>query len=234
MNKKCIFCGNDTKDSKSVEHIIPESLGNTEYVLEKGFVCDKCNNYFSRKVEKPFMDIESIKRIRFHYNVKSKKGNVPSTNCMIGGHIGKMDYINGSIFIGLDEDAIKDIFAKQPKYLFTIAEDIEGFKNSYVVARFLAKIVYEFVIYFFYSKNKNSIGNEDFEFCFSKDSNWLNKIRNYAKCGNSNKKVWPYKVNLIDKNDDKYLRIESETVGKNIYFVLYLSNLKFSFKLSLD
>ena len=49
---KCIFCHKDVSISKSVEHIIPESLGNKSHVLPKGYVCDECNNYFARKVEK--------------------------------------------------------------------------------------------------------------------------------------------------------------------------------------
>ena len=41
-------------NSRSKEHIVPQSLGGTEHILPPGVVCDKCNNYFSRAVEKPF------------------------------------------------------------------------------------------------------------------------------------------------------------------------------------
>ena len=51
---RCIFCKQDSSNSKNVEHIIPESLGSTKHILGKGIVCDKCNNYFSREVEKTF------------------------------------------------------------------------------------------------------------------------------------------------------------------------------------
>ncbi|RHJ93598.1 MULTISPECIES: HNH endonuclease [Bacteroidales] len=47
----CIFCTQNSENSKSVEHIIPESLGNKLTVLSKGIVCDECNNYFARKIE---------------------------------------------------------------------------------------------------------------------------------------------------------------------------------------
>ena len=43
----CMFCHKDSSSSKSVEHIIPESFGNKHHYLPKGYVCDKCNNYFS-------------------------------------------------------------------------------------------------------------------------------------------------------------------------------------------
>ncbi len=35
---RCIFCKTDSDSSRSVEHIIPESLGNTDYVLPPGCV----------------------------------------------------------------------------------------------------------------------------------------------------------------------------------------------------
>lgn len=35
----------------SVEHPIPESLGNDDWTLPRGFVCDRRNNYFGSKVE---------------------------------------------------------------------------------------------------------------------------------------------------------------------------------------
>ena len=47
---RCIFCKKDSLDSKSIEHIMPESLGNVNHILQPGVVCDECNNYFARKV----------------------------------------------------------------------------------------------------------------------------------------------------------------------------------------
>lgn len=38
----CIFCNQDSTESKSIEHIIPESLGNDELILDKG---NKNNRY---------------------------------------------------------------------------------------------------------------------------------------------------------------------------------------------
>lgn len=52
----CLFCKRDSSTSRSVEHVIPESLGNKEYVLPRGMVCDKCNQYFAIKIEKPLLE----------------------------------------------------------------------------------------------------------------------------------------------------------------------------------
>jgi hypothetical protein len=74
---RCLFCKSDTRDSVSVEHIMPESLGNTDHILPRGWVCDACNNYFARKVEKPFLDSLFGTSTRSIMGVPNKRGRVP-------------------------------------------------------------------------------------------------------------------------------------------------------------
>jgi hypothetical protein len=74
----CIFCQSVSDSSKAVEHIIPESLGNKDHILPPGWVCDKCNHYFSIKIEKPFLDSLHLTEARFHMAVSNKRGRVPS------------------------------------------------------------------------------------------------------------------------------------------------------------
>src|ERR1700740_3037953 len=71
---RCIFCTAPSSTSRSVEHIIPESLGNTRHVLPKGAVCDTCNNYFARKVEQPVLSHRSIRNLRAWNGLRSKGG----------------------------------------------------------------------------------------------------------------------------------------------------------------
>lgn len=73
VNMRCIFCKINSSDSKSVEHILPESLGNSMHVLPKGIVCDKCNNYFSRKVERLVLENLYFRTLRSEQGVLSKK-----------------------------------------------------------------------------------------------------------------------------------------------------------------
>ncbi len=61
---RCIFCKGDSNQSRSVEHIIPEALGNIEHVLPRGIVCDTCNNYFARKVEGPLLETQWFRHAR--------------------------------------------------------------------------------------------------------------------------------------------------------------------------
>lgn len=75
--RRCLFCRQDASGSRSVEHVLPESLGNTTQVLPPGIVCDACNNYFARKVEAPVLGSDPILALRHIEAVPSKRGHVP-------------------------------------------------------------------------------------------------------------------------------------------------------------
>ena len=50
----CVYCGLETSaDSENLEHVIPESLGNTE-TLYRGAVCNKCNQRLGENVDSKF------------------------------------------------------------------------------------------------------------------------------------------------------------------------------------
>lgn len=80
---RCLFCLQDTSTSVSVEHIVPESLGNTTMVLPRGFVCDRCNNYFARKVEGPFLNSPAIIAMRHLEGVGNKRGRIPGVDVVL-------------------------------------------------------------------------------------------------------------------------------------------------------
>lgn len=71
---RCIFCGNDSSSSRSVEHIVPASFGNSISILPKGIVCDKCNNYFARKIEAPFLNSEAVLQLRQELEINNRNG----------------------------------------------------------------------------------------------------------------------------------------------------------------
>ncbi|QAX31041.1 HNH endonuclease [Leisingera sp. NJS204] len=76
---KCIFCKKTVGPFRSVEHIVPESMGNISgrRVLPKGAVCDPCNNYFATKVEGPVLSHISFQNLRAKYMVPTKRGKTP-------------------------------------------------------------------------------------------------------------------------------------------------------------
>jgi len=82
---KCIFCKADSTDSVSIEHVIPESLGNKDTVLPRGAVCDKCNNYFAVKIEKEVLSSGEFTAARYHQSIESKKGRLPEMKILIDG-----------------------------------------------------------------------------------------------------------------------------------------------------
>lgn len=74
---RCIFCKNDSSASISVEHIVPESLGNIDHVLPVGVVCDGCNQYFARKVERQILESSMFLRLRADMAIPNKRGRIP-------------------------------------------------------------------------------------------------------------------------------------------------------------
>lgn len=141
---RCIFCKGISTDSKSVEHIIPESLGNTASVLPKGAVCDSCNNYFATKVEKPVLESSEFVQLRFNQLIRSKKGRVPKTDILVGPHI-----VNATRNDRLDFSFDTDDFNKIEKYIESNANGeimipVTGEPPSdHFISRFLAKMALE-------------------------------------------------------------------------------------------
>jgi len=74
---RCIFCKNPSDNSRSIEHIVPESLGNKDHILPRGIVCDKCNNYFSRKIEGPVLSQPYFMDARFRMSIPNKRERIP-------------------------------------------------------------------------------------------------------------------------------------------------------------
>lgn len=83
MTKLCIFCKKDSSGSRSVEHILPESLGNKEHTLPPGVVCDACNNYFASNIERPVLESQHFVTARFNALIPNKRGKMPLLPAML-------------------------------------------------------------------------------------------------------------------------------------------------------
>jgi hypothetical protein len=68
----CIFCDRENI-AKSVEHIVSESLGNKEYIVARGTVCDDCNNKFA-KFEGVALSNSILAMERARLGIATKKG----------------------------------------------------------------------------------------------------------------------------------------------------------------
>ena len=102
----CLVCDNK-HDTKSTEHIVSESFGNNDYVMQKGEVCDECNGRFSKFEAKALSNsIFAMERARL--GVKTKKGK--SVKGKIDGLevTGNPDFKKSHVEIdGLNEDNLE-------------------------------------------------------------------------------------------------------------------------------
>jgi len=81
----CLYCKRADGPFTSREHTIHESLGNQGHggkppiVLQRGVVCDKCNNEVLSGLDSTLLDFMSISLMRTFYGVVSKSGKLPET-----------------------------------------------------------------------------------------------------------------------------------------------------------
>ena len=187
--QKCIFCKADSSSSISVEHVIPESFGSKKVVLPRGMVCDKCNNYFATKLERPLLAHDSFRNIRACIRFQLKREIFP-----LRGHISGTDtpinlrLTNGKLDVRfeneLDErkygpDLIPGLLAADPNALiFIMQEDHPKAEMS----RLLAKMALEALTYR-HLQNKEFIER-------LVDEPHFDRIRNYARYGSGPE--WPF------------------------------------------
>ena len=141
----CIFCKADSTGSCSAEHIIPESIGNTDHVLPPGVVCDRCNAYFSIKVEKPLLETPYFRDKCYRGRIRNKQGNPPRVQ---GIHlqglatvylIPDMDGNGGSICASREKDETRLAETVRELTQFTIVVPVPVEPDQQQMARFLAK-----------------------------------------------------------------------------------------------
>jgi HNH endonuclease len=69
----CLYCRRTDVPFKRVEHPIPESLGNDDLIIPRGWVCDPCNQYFGAKLEAKVLSLPPFSIERAAFSVRSKK-----------------------------------------------------------------------------------------------------------------------------------------------------------------
>jgi len=209
----CIFCKEISDSSKSVEHIIPESLGNKTHILNAGIVCDQCNQYFALKIEKKLLEKKYFTEVRHRNLIESKKRKIPKSKGIMGGEVdilkkrdGKTEIVieDSKIFEGVQNGRIKHM-------IIQIIEEPE--KNDKTMSRFLAKIAIETLAQRFYPHTGwNELINEKRE---------LDPIRNYARYGNEIE-FWEYHQRRIYDETDRFYNPKISDVP---YEVLHEQNL---------
>lgn len=201
--KECPYCKNiiiknDTATSKSnshsVEHIVPFSLGNEDLILKEGIICDDCNNYFARNIEKPFLELEEIKLLRTYHSIPSRKSKIPPMNVFINNEKAcmKFDARNNCAYIGLSPETILKIYEKKVDMFFSSGIDTKQLQNSYVVSRFLVKVFTETCL-FYGIKFQLKETNNSF-FILDKK---MEELHEYVRFAGREKRVYDYSVTKI-------------------------------------
>ena len=195
--KECPYCqelilykNGSCVNSKSVEHVIPESLGNIEITIPNGHICDQCNNYFATHIENEFLNIETIKTLRTFHRVTSKKGKIPELSALFAGEETKIEYDakTGNAFIGLSPELVHRLMTNGfPKMFITRGGNIDELRDNYIVSRFLVKVFSEMNVY--YALEHHTEGN-----LLLVDDEKFRELFDYVRKGSKTKRVYSYTV----------------------------------------
>jgi len=183
---RCIFCKAPSDRSRSREHIIPESLGNTKHVLLPGAVCDGCNHYFAIKVEKPVLDSEYFTSVRFINAIPNKKGRIPILE-IVGPNGEPLEMYRTTSglqgIVPLDKASERSFMAHLTSHKQTVVRSAgRRLADMNLIARFLAKSAIEVLAY--------RIGGIDGWQDQIVDKQELDSIRTYARYGRGS--AWPF------------------------------------------
>lgn len=104
--KKCIYCLTTEGSFKSEEHTVPEGMGNNDYVLPRGYVCDKCNHGVLSMLDRELAECILFAAQRIDAVQYTKDGRLPETR--LGEiTIKRTDPLNVSWIADPGSDAIK-------------------------------------------------------------------------------------------------------------------------------
>lgn len=145
----CLFCASSGPFA-TLEHIVPESLGNDDLVL-KNEICDKCQNYFGKEIENYVLSKTPIGVWRVLLGIKAKSGKTPSINVAqpteergvfpsIHPHHDNIGYTlheDGSVSVDIDDPALVRKIAGAEKGEFILSMSP---KVLFMLGRFVCKI----------------------------------------------------------------------------------------------
>lgn len=175
----CLFCRGNGPFT-TVEHIVPESLGNDTDVL-RDVVCDQCQNYLGRAVEKPAFDATPFGFWRTVLGTKTKTGALPNFSSLPqrSGAFPSEHPLTDRFRVSANEDASTTLNVAQPHN--TLDGRTPQLKIVYApwhiftMGRFLGKIGLEYL----------ALKRPDVAMSKS-----LDQIRNYVRRGSVGW-IWP-------------------------------------------
>lgn len=249
---QCIFCHKDASTSTSVEHIIPESLGNKHIYLPKGYVCDACNHYLAIKIEKELLNQPYYISLRCRNEIRSKKNRLVKQDMIFPGAQKKAGVSfqtqGNSLLLHIDDKNVINSIIEGKSHRM-IAEYLpEPDYPDPLMSRFLAKCAYEFFLF--------NLGKEKYNLCvdelLGQNTDILKTLREYARFGKG--KYWQYSQRRIYsegsffiKNEENipyeplhvmsffvkdYIKHPNNIVEAEIYYVLAISGIEYAICIS--
>jgi hypothetical protein len=189
-------------------------------------VCDKCNNYFSREVEKPFLENPAILALRFHEALPSKRGVIPPMSGVLLPNIPAVVYrhTKGQFLgtISIPEECVPAFMQSKDGKIVLPTSGPPPERS--VLSRFLAKIAVE-------TMAQRLLKTSELLVQWISDPQ-IDPIRNHARRGSISD--WPVHVRRIYDADSCTIDARSQPVQTlhefdllqtdrlEIYFVLAL------------
>jgi|GEM_PF-2120798 len=142
----CIFCKQDSVSVifTSEEHIIPKSLGNTELVLPKGMVCDKCNNEVLAGLDSALVNFFPVKLQRAIGGIENREGKMPKMSSANNISIQKDHKV---LCVQLPNKNHIEFDNDNKTIKFISKSNKMANKGNRLIVRALMKIIYETVAY---------------------------------------------------------------------------------------
>lgn len=233
---KCVLCRSEKEDFKSVEHIIPTNMGNQnlsdKLILQKGYICDKCNNTTLSRIDKNFTKLNEINQLISSLFIPNREGKLKDVPFIINGKQSVMKQTPNSIKFIMPEN-INLINGQAYTFDFQYNFINENkLKKDKAVSMFLSKLTLELFI-----KNVLMFYNNECEFI--RDSLPFNMeiIRQYL-CGHFSNFIIPYKIEKITNispfanKKGRNIRIEYIPQQENDLFQFDYAGLRFSWNTS--
>lgn len=249
---ECIFCHKDSSTSKSIEHIIPESLGNKDYFLPSGYVCDECNHYFAIKVEKELLSQPYFVSMRSRNGILTKKGKFVREKMIFPGALKSSEVEMKMTRKGLmasfnDMELYELIEAGKVRTMIGLYIPEPEYPNA-IMSRFLAKCAYEFFLFIMSEKKYDLCVKE----LLGSKIDTLKDLREYARYGKG--KDWQYNQRRIYSEGDcfinqrenihyeilhemkfltaEYKRYPNGKVEADIYFIMCIAGIEYAICIS--
>lgn len=211
----CLFC-KESGPFNTVEHIVPESLGNDSDILV-GLVCDKCQNYLSRKIEKPALEKNPFAFWRTYLGIKTKKNKLPIVNLtpLTKGRIPANHHLTDEIGVTAHKDGTISFEFKNHSLFQCIMDNKKKSFNLVlspwhlnIMGRFLGKIGLEYL----------ALSNPNLAF----DSQF-DEIRKFIRQG-STSFLWP----IFNGQRGKIENLKGPLVDQGEYFEQEIECYKYS------